>query len=209
MTEIAAEYNRLRAIHGDDFGEISKGISAFYKSLPKGHPSKKYARARNADERGVWRDNNISWHGGGGPVYDIIHPTTGMPCKVPDDGWRFVQQTMEEKIEEGFVEFRDDHTKPPIYKTYVFRNDELGEGEEGQKEVLGSVFYRHTQPSNDLIKEMFGAKVFPNPKDHEILAKYINYVCNDDDEALILDSFAGSGSTGHAVLSINSSINKK
>lgn len=26
------------------------------------------------DFRGIWRDNNISWPGGGGPNYDLLHP---------------------------------------------------------------------------------------------------------------------------------------
>jgi hypothetical protein len=64
---------------------MSRGLAAFYKQLDKKHPAKKYARAKNADERGVWRDNNMSWHGGGGPKYDLLHPVTGKPCSVPAD----------------------------------------------------------------------------------------------------------------------------
>ena len=123
VTEIAAEYNRLRTALGADNDAISRGLAAFYKQLDKKHPSKKYARAKNADERGVWRDNNISWHGGGGPRYDLIHPTTGKPCKVPTDGWRFVEETMHQKIRDGYVIFRSNHTKPPIYKSYVYLVD--------------------------------------------------------------------------------------
>jgi adenine-specific DNA-methyltransferase len=208
IVEIATEYHRLRIEFKNDYDAISKGLSHFYAGLPKDHPSKKYARAKNADERGVWRDNNISWHGGGGPKYDILHPVTGKPCKVPDDGWRFVEDTMREKIAHGFVVFREDHTKPPIYKSYIYMKDESPSADdvldnEGQREVLGSVFYRHTQPSNDVIRNIFGGKSFPNPKDHEILARLIRYVTKDSKDCIILDSFAGSGSTGHAVIDLN------
>ena len=48
--EIATEYHRLRTEHGTDFDAISKGLSQFYAGLPKDHPSKKYARAKNADD---------------------------------------------------------------------------------------------------------------------------------------------------------------
>jgi hypothetical protein len=51
---------------------------------------------------------------------------------------------------------------------------------------------------------MFGEKAFPNPKDHEILGRLIDYVTSGDKECIVLDSFAGSGSTAHAVLSLNS-----
>ena len=210
VTEIAAEYHRLKATFGEDFAAISKHLAAFYARLDKKHPSKKYARAKNADARGVWRDNNISWHGGDGPRYDILHPVTKKPCKVPDDGWRFVEETMTQKITDGYVIFREDHKKSPIYKSYIYLDDpEKVEGDviasEGQSEVLGSVFYRHTQPSNDVIKAIFGAKAFPNPKDHEILARLIRYVTGDAKDCIVLDSFAGSGSTGHAVIALNKS----
>lgn len=209
VVEIAAEYRRLKELCEDDFDTVSAEMMKFYKALRKGHPSKKYARAWHADKRGVWRDNNISWHGGGGPRYDLIHPVTGMPCKVPDDGWRFIESTMLQKIHDGYVEFRTDHTMPPIYKSYVYRADKLdstNDEENGtQQEVLGSVFYRHTQPSNDMMRALFGSKVFPNPKDHEILGRLIRYVTSDDRGAIILDSFAGSGSTAHAVLNLNQS----
>lgn len=207
IIEIGTEYHRLRAEHGEDYEAVSRGLAAFYRRLPKGHPAKKYSRAKNADHRGVWRDNNISWHGGGGPKYELIHPVTGKPCKIPDDGWRFVESSMQEKIRDGWVVFRRDHTTPPILKSYIYMLDDStaveDELNEGKKEVLGSVFYRHSQPSNDVIKGIFGEKVFPNPKDHEILAKLIRYVTSDDKNALVLDSFAGSGTTGHATLSLN------
>lgn len=223
VTEIATEYHRLTDLHGSNWELVSAGLAKFYKGLKKGHPSKKYSRAKNADKRGVWRDNNISWHGGGGPKYDIIHPVTNKPCKVPEDGWRFVEESMLRKIADGYVIFRKDHKSPPIYKSYIYLvdpsdvsaspecdgpvsdpNDE-DNATTGQSEVLGTVFYRHTQPSNDVLKAIFGSKVFPNPKDHEILARLIRYVTSDDKQAIILDSFAGSGSTGHAVIALNNS----
>lgn len=201
VSEIAAEYHRLIEEHGGDYNAATEGLGTFYRGLPKSHPSKKYSRAKNADKWGVWRDNNISWHGGGGPKYEIIHPRTGLPCKIPDAGWRFIEETMNEKIRDNYVVFRDDHTEPPIYKSYIYRVD--GDGDDGQKEVLPSVFYRHTQPANDLQRSIFGELVFENPKDHEVLARLINYVTVGQKNCLIMDSFAGSGTTGHAVLNLN------
>jgi len=208
VTEIATEYHALLEQTAEDWGAVSEGLRLFFSKLPKDHPSKKYQRAKNADARGVWRDNNISWHGGGGPKYDLIHPKTGKPCKVPDDGWRFVEDSMKRKIEEGYVIFREDHRKPPIYKSYIYVRDPQSVDQEevdleGQREVLSSVFYRHSQPSNDLQKVMFGEKAFPNPKDHEVLARLVDYVTSGDKECIVLDSFSGSGSTGHAVLALN------
>ncbi len=55
----------------------------------------------------------MSWPGGNGPRYDVIHPSTKMPCKVPDGGWRFATLEKFKVYEEhGFIQYREDHTDP-------------------------------------------------------------------------------------------------
>jgi adenine-specific DNA-methyltransferase len=205
VTDIVQEYHRLKSVYGSDFEAISNGLIEFYKSLPDSNPAKKYSRSRFVDKRGIWRDNNISWPGGGGPKYILPHPVTGQPCKIPDDGWRFVEETMKEKIRDGYVQFREDHTKSPFLKSYLYIDGLNIGGEDesaGEKlQVMGSVFYRHSQPSNDVMKDIFGEKIFDNPKDHIVLSRLIRYCTASSDT--ILDFFAGSGSTGHAVWELN------
>ena len=46
-----------------------------------------------------------------------------------------------------------------------------------------------------------GRSVFDYPKDVSLIEYIINFLCNPDD--IILDSFAGSGTTAHAVLNLN------
>ncbi|MDO8683410.1 MAG: site-specific DNA-methyltransferase [Armatimonadota bacterium] len=54
------------------------------------------------------------------------------------------------------------------------------------------------------IKRIFGGeKVFPTVKPTALIKRLIDLVCFDDPNAVILDSFAGSGTTGHAVLELN------
>ena len=52
------------------------------------------------------------------------------------------------------------------------------------------------------LKKLFGEKVFDNPKTIELIKRIIRMATSDKD-ALILDSFAGSGTTGQAVLDLN------
>jgi len=52
-----------------------------------------------------------------------------------------------------------------------------------------------------LLKEIMGGNPFKNPKPVD-LVKYLIQLAGDDD-CLVLDSFAGSGTTGHAVLAAN------
>jgi adenine-specific DNA-methyltransferase len=202
--EIHQEFLRLRRSYGIDLELLTAGIRKFYKELPKDHPSKKHARYSNVDETGVWRDDNMSWPGGGGPAYDVIHPRTGLPCAVPPGGWRYsTLEKMNEMIQTGKVMFREDHTQPPIRKTYLVREDTDSDDEPLGGEVRGTYFYRSGLPGVNVLRDILGEQGFPNPKDHGVIADLINYVTRYDKDSIILDSFAGSGTTGHAVLKQN------
>lgn len=66
---------------------------------------------------------------------------------------------------------------------------------------MGSYFYRSSLQASNVMDDLFGAKVFEYPKDHEVLKRFIKYVMPD--EGIVLDFFSGSGSTAHAVLEAN------
>lgn len=58
-----------------------------------------------------------------------------------------------------------------------------------------------TQEGGDILTTIFGKKVFDFPKPPSLIEYIINFLCDKDD--IILDSFAGSGTTAHAVLNLN------
>lgn len=213
--EIWDEYVQLRTKHGDDDKTIEAHLQLWYAALPKGHPSKKWSRYKRVDKNGPWRDRDISWPGGDGPRYDVIHPTTHKPCKVPERGWIYSDpEEMQRQIDLDLVEFRDDHTEPPFRKFHIkpvgqelsdedtdFDGDEeTADEEELATQVRGSVFYKQSQVSVRYLRELMGAKVFDNPKDHEELARLFKYVASDEPKPIIMDFFAGSGSTAEAVI---------
>ena len=74
--DIWDEYIRLREKHGGDNRKIEADLQAWFQGLPKSHPSRKLARYRRVDANGPWRDRDISWPGGEGPRYDVIHHKT-------------------------------------------------------------------------------------------------------------------------------------
>lgn len=205
--EIQAEYLRLREKYGTNNKAVEEGIRLFYENLPKSHPSKKHSRYCHVDDKGIWRDDNISWPGSGGPSYDIIHPITGKPCAIPEGGWRYsTPEKMNEMIRIGKVVFRDDHTDPPLRKTYLVRSngddDEIEEEDVGIQ-VAGSYFYRSALQASNELTTQFRKKVFDNPKDHEVLSRWISYIGNPGKDDLILDFFAGSCTTAQAVIDLN------
>ncbi|MDP2762076.1 MAG: site-specific DNA-methyltransferase [Sideroxyarcus sp.] len=214
--EIWDKYLELRSLHGSNEQLIESDLQGWYSSLPKTHPSKKWARYKRVDTNGPWRDRDISWPGGGGPRYDVLHPETGKPCKVPESGWRFEESAMKLQIKLGLVEFRADESQPPFRKAHIrpipaeieaevdVEESEDDDGEEQfATQVRGSYFYKQSQVAVKFLRGLMGAKAFNNPKDHFELARLIAYVTANEPEAIVLDFFAGSASTGHAVFQVN------
>jgi len=194
-------------------------LGAWFAALPKSHPSKKLQRYRRVDANGPWRDRDISWPGGDGPTYDVIHPKTGVKCAVPERGWIYSKpEEMDRMIKIGLVEFRADHTEPPFRKAHLKplpEESDIDEGDDNEDEdseedaelaqqVRGTYFYKQSQPSVKLLRSIFGGKkLFPNPKDSDELARLIRYVTQQDQNALIVDFFGGSGTLANAVLEVN------
>ncbi len=216
--EIWNEYVRLRGKYGENHETIEEALREWYRQLPDRHPSKALSRHKHVDEHGPWRDRDISWPGGGGPRYEVIHPVTKKPCKVPERGWIYAnQEVMQKQIQMGLVVFREDHTKPPIRKAHLRpvaeelfeEREELSEnGEDGEAAVVGmqvmpSVIYKQSQVAVKKLRYILGAKIFSNPKDHEVLARLIRYCTSSTANPMVLDFFAGSGTTGHAAIDLN------
>ena len=221
--EIWDKYLELREQFGNKDKAIEKALAEWYKSLPQKDPSKALSRYKHVDKWGPWRDRDISWPGGGGPRYEVLHPKTGKPCKIPEAGWRFsTLAAMQKQIDLGLVEFREDETQPPFRKAHLHpvyeelnengdsEDDEnpvpdFDEGEDTEvgMQVMPSVIYKQSQVAVKYLKRLMGTKLFDNPKDHEVLARLIRY-CTSENGDLVLDFFAGSGSTAEAVLTLNS-----
>lgn len=172
---------------------------------PRTIQPKKHSRYNKVDEHGVWRDHDISWPGGGGPRYDVIHPATGKPCKVPPSGWRFpTMERMQEMIDNGSVIFREDHTEPPIRRSYLVRKmSRLSDEESVGKQVMGTYFYRSALQATNELADLLEPRVFVYPKDREILMRLIQYMTAAQDNNIILDFFSGSATTAHAVMQLN------
>ena len=220
--EIWDKYCQLRGNHTDNDGIIEEELQRWYKGLPQKHPSKKLSRYKHIDKFGPWRDRDISWPGGGGPRYDVIHPKTNKPCTVPEAGWRFASpEAMEKQIRLGLVVFREDHTQPPFRKAHLYPvSDELDEDEDAEfsengngnddeaslsigMQVMGSVIYKQSQVAVKYLRSLMDEKIFNNPKDHEVLAQIINYCTKPNENGIVLDFFAGASSAAEAVLKLN------
>ena len=197
IDEVRAEFDRLRTEYNDDWAKVNEGLKSLYASWPDGDERKSLARFTRVDEKGPYRDDgNISWPGGGGPRYDVLHPVTGRPCKVPSRGWVYPNpKRMQEEIDNGRVVFGKDETVTPKIRTNLFEQD---------KEVMRSVYFSYAQTTTQEFNRIFGGvRIFENPKSVNDIKKLIEYVTAGDDVDIVLDFFSGSGTTAHAVMQLN------
>lgn len=151
------------------------------------------------DPRGPWQSgdlvaNEIRANGN----YDVVGPT-GKVFNVPEGKhWVYSEENMKTLIAENRIWFGKDGTSFPRKKRYLtevqqgrtpdswWTSSEVGHNQEGARE-LKSVFD--------------GQVVFTNPKPTRLIERIIKMGSKDD--STILDFFAGSGTTGHAVLKYN------
>ncbi|WP_040867006.1 site-specific DNA-methyltransferase [Nocardia exalbida] len=175
--------------------QATKLMKAWIRSLPDGHDAKVNNRFYEFDEDTgrVFRKKDVSWPGGGGPRYDVMHPKTGLPVRVPSRGWVYADPaTMQSEIAKGNILFGADHTSYINRKLYLDDADTM---------AAESVFFSKRTSVSKRMQELLGDKRFPFPKDHEVLMRWIRLAAPQD--AVVLDFFGGSGSTTEAVMCLN------
>lgn len=197
VDEVLTHYAGLRDRLGSDHSAVRAEMMAWYRSLPAKHPAKAHKHYNWSDDRGLYFPDNFHAPDDGResrPRYDITHPTTGFPCKKPSTGWRWEEPRTLAALAEGppRIHFGPDHTTIPNRKSYLFEID---------TEPFSSVFYKDGRAATLQVEALLGKGAFEFPKDADVLADLIGLVTGKDD--IILDSFAGSGTTAHAVMLLN------
>jgi adenine-specific DNA-methyltransferase len=111
-----------------------------------------------------------------------------------ENGWRYSRETMDQMVAEGRIIFGPDERTTPRRKMYL---------DEQEDQAIRSLVVQERASATAALIELMGADVFDNPKDVGVLSKWIKAVTQGKKDALVLDFFGGSGSTAHAVLSLN------
>lgn len=130
--------------------------------------------------------------------YKIKNPNT-KEVYMPPPGrhWRFTEEKYNIALKENRIVFGKTGNSKPQYKRYKDEAIESGR--------TVSTIWNDIETATDatrMIMEIFGGeKAFDTPKPVELLKRIIKLSANDSD--IILDSFAGSGTTAHAVLALN------
>lgn len=171
-------------------------MQAAYTAWFRKHKSELWPldRYKYIDADGIYTGSQ-SVHNPGreGYRYEVIHPKTGKPCKQPLMGYRFPEETMRDLLAQDKILFGDDHEK--IIELKVYAKDFL--------DKLPSVIELDGRTSAYELRQLFPErkKAFDNPKPTQLVDKILSYATRKD--SLVLDSFAGSGSTAHSVMNLN------
>ena len=152
------------------------------------------------DPKGPWCPGNLSSpNPRSNLTYDVISPK-GIAIHSPKNGWRWSWDTMKAMIEDGEIVFSNDGTRI-IRKTYLCEQQGL---------VPSDIWWDiedtgHNRNAKYELKKIFPEKntseLFKTPKPTKFIDKILQIASQKD--SIILDSFAGSGTTAHAVIKKN------
>lgn len=127
--------------------------------------------------------------------YPLLHPMTGQPVPMHENGWVYSPETMAAKLADGRILFGPDHTTGAYYKRYL---DEV----EGQ--AASPIVEVDRRRASLALTATLGTNDFPFPKDVDVVSRWLKIVSGNNPEAVFLDFFAGTGTTTEAVMRLNS-----
>jgi adenine-specific DNA-methyltransferase len=147
------------------------------------------------DLRGAWKTTDLSANHKG-PHFGVENPNT-KEIYFPPEGryWVFNEEEIYRRIKDGRIIFGKTGKTKPVQKTFL--------KEKSNRKKPDSWWDKNGLNSNGMseLSAILGTKVFDHPKPSETIANIINI--STDKDSIILDSFAGSGTTAHAVLNLN------
>src|SRR5690606_16943618 len=123
-------------------------------------------------------------------VYDIVNPNNGEVIKATRKAWRSDRAVWDEHVASNRVWWgMDGKAKMPSIKRF------LSEVKQGITPInfFDHQFAGHTDTANQEIKDLFGDKLFDTPKPSLLIQRILELATDTD--SIVLDSFAGSGTT--------------
>ncbi len=186
-----------------------KSSKTIFNGVPKN--LKNYKNPDN-DSRGRWASDNLTCNKTKDErpnlFYTITDPNTGISYEAnPNRVWVYERSRMERVIAENKVIFPKNGKSTPQYKRHLSELRFLKKPvsswitpSNSKDENIGLSSSINSIATKEL-RTIFGTQIFDYPKPVDLISGLINQATNE--ESIILDSFAGSGTTAHAVLNLN------
>lgn len=203
----------------NDVFEFIESLKRKGISIPEAEKELKQFYAKKEYDRGItlycnlddkyepWGKINMSWPNADtfGPRYDVLHPKTGKPTKVPDRGWRWNEATLFSQVDYkhtierydgsfvcgGLWFAKDENTQPSSIK-YL---------RDVSKMLLRSIISLKSDGGIEVEKIFEGKSYFSYPKPVELLRLLVDSISEKD--GIYMDFFSGSTTTAHAVMQLN------
>ena len=192
-------YAKNKKVNGNGDGEESAVWTR--NLLPRTEKQDKLYKYDDNDGRGPWSSSDLTAKTYS-PDYDypIVNPATGKKHSPPGGrSWMTSPETIQSWINDNKIFFPPGGRSVPRLKNYL---------REVQQGVVPLTIWTHeeaghTDGARKLLKEIFHDEKLPfdNPKPVNLIKRVCQIAAGKD--AIILDSFAGSGTTAHAVLELN------
>lgn len=161
----------------------------------------------------LWGKINMSWPNADtfGPDYEVKHPKTGRPVKIPDRGWRWKEDTFNQAAKRvdgdytevtelpdgsflcGKIWFSVKDEQQPSSVTYL---------DEVNTFLLRSILSTKSDGGMEVERLFSGKSYFSYPKSTSLLKVLLSSYGNGQKD-LVLDFFAGSAATADAVMQLN------
>ncbi len=210
VAQIEWQKRYTRSNNTDEFTSVIDHILVFAKSdkfKPNLIEREEGANARyqnpDSDPRGPWKAipflNPLSPEERPNLAYAIEHPS-GHTIRPKRKAWRSEESVWRRLVSENRVWWgKEGDSDIPNIKRF------LSEVRQGMTPInfWSHEFAGHTDAANQELKELLGEKVFDTPKPTRLVQRMMQLVADRDEECVVLDFFAGSGTTAHSVLDLN------
>ena len=170
------------------------------KKLLRTEEQNKLYKNPDGDERGPWKADNYITNKSAQErpnlYYPVVNPNTGEEIwPSPKAVWRYTRQQHEQHTKDGRVWWGAKGTnKVPAYKRFL---SEVGDVVPRTLWMYKDV--GHNQDALRELRDIFGDVIFAAPKPSELVKRVVLV----GKGSVMLDFFAGSGTTGHAVINLN------
>ena len=195
----AADSRNLNGISGDHEYVLCFEKGSGFRVVGQEKDLTKYTNPDN-DPNGPWMSDNLTGLANATERpnlhYDIIHPVTGAHYPPhPSRGWIYGRERMATLVESGRILWPKKVEGRPRLKRYMTDMQTATTGLSTVLDAPGNV------EATKELSAILGPKVFAFPKPSDLISQLISQATQPGD--IVLDSFSGSGTTGHAVLKVN------
>ncbi|WP_337601635.1 site-specific DNA-methyltransferase [Dysosmobacter welbionis] len=165
--------------------------------LPLGESQTKQFSNPDKDPRGPWKANDFTAPGyRPNQMYEITLPSGRIVTPPKGRCWRVTKEGFEQFVADGRMIYGNNGDGVPAVKRFLSEMPGMVPWTWWGHEEVG-----HTQEGNKQLAAIMGKAVFDYPKPTRLIERIIQIA--SDPDSIILDSFAGSGTTAQAVLNMN------